>query len=143
MHHRFGMFGLQAWFRSSAPAHRSKMIRALRKWIVPGRDTVAVIHGMIIRPIGKAQQWRRLAEIQRDVAAMLAEWNATEVLPGLRALRRRVMAESRGVGAGAADLVASLDSAIRSLSMRRYSEPLFPDGFGSYRIDSNDRVVGG
>ena len=117
--------GLQAWFRAVAPRHRAEMVRALSGWLLPGSDSIARYHG--------SSRWEPIAEVQSSAAQRLADWDAREALPGLRALRGRLGAEARDRGADALKSLEQLDDALRRLEGVPGVAPLTPDGRGGFR----------
>ncbi|HVP14338.1 MAG TPA: hypothetical protein VMS88_02270 [Terriglobales bacterium] len=130
---------IQAWFRTTARTHRDEMIRALRTWLVPGPDSLAphaenqILESQILA-IGPGARQVRLVKVQSGVARLLAEWDAREVLPDLRALRENLADSASQIGAYArAMLLEDLDRAIGLLEGRPDPEPLFPDGHGGFQ----------
>jgi len=123
---------LQAWFRAVLIGHRAAMINALESWLTPGSDSIAPVVRMHRVTFSEADRWLDFAGLRSSVALSLADWNAREALPKLRALRTRLVDEAQRVGADPQKPLEQLDDAIRRLEGRPGSAPLEPDGKGGF-----------
>ena len=124
---------LQAWFRTVAPRHRAEMIHALVGWLAPATDSVAHYHGVAPHFLNQRDRWRHLANVRSCAAQRLADWDAREALPGLKALRNRLGAEASRIGPDSREALESLDDAISRLEGGPCVAPLAPNGRGGFR----------
>jgi hypothetical protein len=133
---------LQAWFRTVAgPAHRAAMTAALARWLEVTSDSVGPSHGVDLFPADPRARAVQRMHVQATVASTLADWDAREALPALRALRVRVAAEAGGAGIDPRTVLRPVDDALRRLRGLPGEAPIVPDGRGGFRLDRTGAQV--
>ena len=124
---------VQTWFRAVAPRRRDVMVRALAGWLKPASDSVAPYGGWLPDLRDPIERRLRLVGSQCLAAHLLADWDARELLPRVRALRTQLGDEASTLGGRALGALVQLDDAIRRLEGLPALAPVTPDGRGGFR----------